>query len=234
MNAFRLLSCITIITPMIVSSEEILVRTPYGDNIAIEVETEQSFSEVIEQIETIVETAEPTEKTSTFKWILDFMVGKDTSLSTSKHTSPRDYYRGPTSSERDDINYLIKTLATSSWTSMLGAKSSLETAGDHIENLHPLRFLTILFTDPKLQSGVHAIRDRKKIWKEFSSGLVSSLDQENRADNLKPEYIEDFAKNVKLDISVIRSPLQQKRWSDFIDILITRIPREGDPGRYDM
>lgn len=234
MKAFRLLTYIAIVAPMIASSEEVLVRTPSGDSITIDIETEQAFSEVIEQIEVIVNGTEQVENTSTFKWILDFMTGSDTSMSTSAHAKPRDYYRPVTTSERDDINYLIKTLATGSWTSLLGAKSSLETAGDHIDNLHPLRFLTILFTDSKLQSGVHAIRDRKKIWKEFSSGLTSSLDQENKADNLKMEHIEDFAKNVKLDVALIRTPLQQKRWSDFIDILLTKIPREGDPGRYDM
>jgi hypothetical protein len=234
MNAFKLLTCIAFLSSITVFGDEIIVRTPSGESLVIEVEGEQTFSDVIQHIESQVNTIDPQESPRSFQWFIDFMNPSEPSAAVNSNATPRDYYKPVTQSERRDIDYVVRTLSTASWTSLLGAKSSLETAGDHIDNLHPLRFLSILFSDSKLKSGVHAIRDRKKIWKEFSSGIIDSLEQENKANNIKAEYVDDFAKLVKIDPAIIRGPIQNKQWDDLLELLIARIPRDGDTGRYDM
>lgn len=146
----------------------------------------------------------------------------------------REYSRQTTVKEKEDIRYIVTSLANSSWTTLLKLRSSLKRAGERVDHLHPFRFLMCIFKDEEMKAGVHSIRDKKKIWKGFTDGLYVTLDKEASRGNLKLDYIQDFADSFKLDFSLINKPIQEKQWEELVDILIQNLPREGDPSRYDM
>lgn len=154
-----------------------------------------------------------------------------------KGGNARNYYKPVSPSEQKDIRYIVTTLAQNTLASITSSRSSLKKAGDRIDRVHPLRFLSVVFSDEELKAGIHAIRDRNgfgKIWDEFSSGLIGSLREEAAAQNLTVEIIQDFANTIGINVHLILAPIQESRWKDFINILIDSVPRANDPNRYNM
>ena len=152
----------------------------------------------------------------------------------SKKPVWRDYSVSVTKQEKKDMAYIITTLANDNLISVGVSKSSLKKAGDRIDHLHPFRFLITVFADEELKAGIHAIRDRGGwIWEGFIDGLTGSIEQEAAGGNLL-QFTTDFAKKVKIQPSLIQPSLEKGKWSEFVDVLIDKIPREIDPNRYDM
>jgi glycyl-tRNA synthetase beta subunit len=147
---------------------------------------------------------------------------------------PRDYYAHVSTEEKADIAYIVRTLANTSLIKILNHKSSLESAGQRVEHLHPLRFLQVIFTDEELKACMLNLQGKSWVWSDFLEGITSSLTKEAAADNLKQEHIKDFAKRVNIDVKLINPPLKKRDWEKFVDILIENVPREGNPDRYDM
>ncbi len=151
---------------------------------------------------------------------------------TSKY---RHYYSYLTSEQKKDIYYLIKTLAWSSLIEIGRSTSSLKSTGKRIKPIHPLKFLAFIFNEEKLKVGMHAIRDRGGlVWRDFSTGLVDCLEEEAKRDNLKTEFVQDFAAHIQIDLSLILPLIQKSEWKKFINLLIDKIPRANDPNRYNM
>lgn len=157
---------------------------------------------------------------------------KNITLRTKK--MQRDYQTPVTKAEKKDLSYIIKALGFDSLPSLLKEKSSLKKAGERIEHIHPFRFLETVFKNEELKAGIHAIRDRGKwVWGDFVEGLTGSLNEEANRQNLM-QYTSDFAKNLRFSEERILPYLQQKKWTEFVNVLIDEIPREINPDRYDM
>lgn len=157
-----------------------------------------------------------------------------TSMLGAAETGKRNYAKPVTAEEKEDIRYIVTSLAQFSLVKLGLQKSSLTKAGDRIDHVHPLRFLMCVFTDEELKAGVQAIRDRKgKVWKDFSGGLFKSLTKESSEDNMKDAYILDFAYTLGIDPSQIKPIIEQQDWKKLIKELIALLPRTNDPG-YDL
>lgn len=215
-----------IITPVF-GEDSLLVKTTTGEVLTITVNAEDTFQEIMNQINNeFGDEASPLV-------ILDYSA--DAMEICKQASTTRNYSISITASQKEDIAYIVKTLASSSWTQLLKHKSSLKKAGDRVDNVHPLRFLAYIFTNEELKGGVHSIKSRGgKIWKEFFSGLESSLEQESQLNNMNDSIIQDFAKRVGVNASSITGAIQGHQWSTFMDILLQSIPRGGQPDRYDM
>lgn len=146
----------------------------------------------------------------------------------------RDYTQPVTDSEKKDIVYIITSMANKPLTKLFKMKSSLESAGDRINHVHPLRFLECVFTDEELKVGIRNIKGRGWVWSDFYGGLKDSLHEESLKDNMRDEFIADFCLNINIGIDIVNDAIQQRRWSDFLTLLIKHIPREGDHDRYDF
>ena len=146
----------------------------------------------------------------------------------------RDYQVSVSREEKEDIRFIVRTLAWKQVWEIWNQQDSLEKAGDRIKHLHPLRFCFVLFSDEELKAGVAAIRDRtKKIRDGFFDGITGSLKEEASRKNLLP-FVEDFAKKLNIEEKWIYPSLEKGQWKEFVNILIDKIPREKDPNRYDM
>jgi hypothetical protein len=146
----------------------------------------------------------------------------------------RNYHHIPSHSEQEDLAHIVRTLATSSWGKLLTMRSSLKKFGDRIDHLHPLRFWQFLFSSEEMKGYIHAMRDRKKIWKEFTSDCCDTLNEESERNNFRAEYIADFSNSLGVNASDIGNAIEQKKWNTFFDLLISQIPRQGDVNRYDQ
>lgn len=227
MNLYKLICFSVTAFGLIVSNiygDEVLVRMPSGENLSLEVDSSELFVDVMKRIEAQIQSENVESNTS---FVIDFHT-----LATVQPGS-RNYNAAVSASEKDDLRYIVTTLATASWPSLLAKKSSLKKAGDRIDHLHPLRFLRTVFNDEELNGCLHVIRDRSKVWKEFYSGLSDTLEKEASANNITDTMVADFAKSVKVNVKLISKPIKDHNWDGFIEILMEQIPRGGDPDRYD-
>jgi hypothetical protein len=153
---------------------------------------------------------------------------------TKKNGSFRYYYAPVSPQEKKEMRYVLTTLAQNSLANIASSKSSLKKAGDRFSHVHPLKFLSVVFTDEELKACIHAIRDRGWIWDEFLNGVIGSLKEETTSQNMRPEFIHDFASVVGINVSLILGAIQEERWKDLINILIDSIPRTNDYNRYNL
>lgn len=234
--------------PQTVLSKTLTLINSAGERACLEVGASDQFLDVLESIKGYYESCDSGLQASQDNKIEDsgaggipldasryhFEVSHAGITVRSKQAAWRDYAVAVTKQEKKEISYIISTLANDSLLSIGTSRSSLKKAGDRIDHLHPLRFLMAIFTDEKLKAGTHAIRDRGGwTWEGFIDGITGSLKEEGGRHNLLP-FVSDFAEKVKIDPSLILPSLEKGKWSEFVDLLIDKIPREIDPNRYDM
>jgi hypothetical protein len=147
----------------------------------------------------------------------------------------RDFFKPVTESEKKDLHFIMKTMATKSLTSLLKYKSQLEAAGERIDHIHPLRFLETVFSDEELKVYLHNIRKGNSWIKgEFFKGIKNSLQEEMNLGNLTDEMVFDFCFQFEIDPNLLLGHIHNHKWDDLIKTLIVHIPREGDSDRYDQ
>ncbi len=210
-------------------ASEVLINTEDGYTYVFDVDPEESLSMLQDRISALTENE-------------DFIVvvpsrGKKWALQATKNGGylgyPRDYTAEMTQQERDDIHFIVTSLADKSIITIAFIKGDLESAGDRIDHVHPLRFLKLVFTSDEMIVGIRNIRGRGWIWNQFIGGIKNSLATEMDIDNLKDEFILRFAQDVKVDVNRIYPSIHAQDWGGFIEILINEISRKGDYDRYD-
>jgi len=235
----------------LVDGKEIWVRAHDGEEFAVHIQPEESFCDVVDKIGLYMELS-PEERDFHLPQYeavaadysenhqdvcLDYMVAGLNIKSMGKSVAPvniRDYNIPPTQKERDMIAYIVTTLSYKKLTTVLKEKSTLETYGDKIDNLHPFRFCEVIFTDEKLKAAVANLKGKAFVWPRFKKGLFDTLTAESKKQNLKLPAINDFAKKVGINSELIIPSLNKGNWDEFLDILIEKVPREGNPGKYNM
>lgn len=215
-----------ILTCFSLEGKELVVRTPEGDSFILHVQPHDNCDEILTLLETHLGESD---------YFIDFKkTTKVSNYKAVKQTTPRNYALAVTSKEKEDIAFIVNTLGMSSLLSVAKNKSALKKAGDRIDGIHPLRFLMCVFTDEKMKVSMDAMQKRNWIWDEFVGGLFNSLNQESSRDNMKPEFIADFANTVGIAIDLVNPPITKKQWAVLIKTLIQNIPRKTDSGRYDI
>lgn len=212
--AFALLSS------LLLNGEQLIVYPDEGEPFIIEVEPEDSVRELFAQIG---------EKTAYASFLnLPSNIAKSASI------TQRDYLQLVSKDEREDISFIVNTLGMGSVTKIAKNKSSLKNAGNRVNHVHPLRFLQTVFQDDRMKASMQALQKRSLMWDEFISGLKKSLQEEMTKDNLRIEYVQDFAVSLNLSLDQLYPYVQQERWEPFVKTLIQLMPRNDDADRYDM
>lgn len=236
-----LLSCLVLTS---LTCEEVFVRTASGDNVTVDIDPQASFSEVVTQIESYLYDIEPnydsyyavaqesnsTRERTGFRFLLDYLMGPEK----KGHQTSRNYHAGVSKYQGEMISYIVISLATEDWWTLLKDKSSLEKAGDVTDDVHPLNFFAYICKDPDLTGALHSIHERKgKVWDKFYSGFSKSFNEEKANNNLPMQFIEDFANRVRyVDAKAIANYLKKGDYENFIKVLINNVPRSDKYLRY--
>lgn len=207
------------------TGQEVIIRSPSGEPIVIEVNKHDNFLDTIELLKSHFGTEN--------EYILDFNPFSSVAKKSGSTTTPfRDYLAPITSSQRSDIKYILTSLGLGSLIKIAKETSSLRKAGKRVEYVHPLRFLTVVFTDEEMKASMHGLYGRTWVWDEFFGGLRDSFDCETDRNNMKPEFISDFAATVGINPDLIYPSINSRQWNQMIGILVDNIPRKTDARRY--
>lgn len=213
---------------MSLAAQEVVVRSPEGEPLILEVEQGDTFLGTIELLRSTFGT--------TGEFFLDFQGAIPTFIgkSVGKTTPFRDYHENLSSGKKEDIRYIVKTLGMGSLVKIAKESPALRKAGKRVEYVHPLLFLIHAFADEELKASMCAMHGRSWVWEEFFGGLRDSFECESHRDNLKPEFIIDFASKVGVSIDLITPSIHSRQWPQLLKILVDNIPRSKKSGRYDM
>lgn len=148
---------------------------------------------------------------------------------TPKNTK-RDYKAGASQQDKDDIYFIVKTLANADPITLARKSSELNSAGDRIDAVHPLNFLATVFTNEELKVCIRNLKGNSLVWKKFRDPLVDTLKEEHAQNNVVV-FADDFASRLSVNSSVFIEPMQSAQWEKFIDALIKGVPRLGQTDR---
>lgn len=237
------LLCSLFPTLLPLSASQIAIQVSPEEHLLLEVSPEDSFLSVMESINyhmslSAIERGEDAEINNPFHLHVDFQdtefFAKASKSSHAPKMGPRNYNVSLTQSEKDDISFILRTLANNSLVKIASMKGTIKKVGGRIDRLHPFRFLSHIFTTEELKVCIRNIQGKSWVWTDFLGGIIGSLKEEYKLGNLKQGFVVDFANQIKIDPNRILSHIEQQRWHEFINVLIDSVPREGNPNRYDI
>ncbi len=240
-----LLLSILMLMPFMGYAEEILVRTPNGDCHQLQVTPQTTVADLHQHILSLMDEQERallenpafSEGEDGQEVMIDLFLDYSLLQGQYPHRAAvinRSYEAGLTDKNREDIAFVVNTLGYNNWIAILRKKGKLDATKTRLITVHPFRFLECIFADERLKVGARNIRKSGgPIWSGFMDGVIEGCGEESAKGNLN-QYIDQFAKSVKIDPVHIRDKVEAKNWYGLVEALIKYIPREGDTNRYDM
>ena len=213
-----------------IGAQELVINTSSGIDYFLEIQPEDSFEGVIKTMRSL-EINDSSKDLFVSLNIQNNRIEAKTKVVTN---APRDYFKPLSSKDKENITYLLTTLGYQSILKISSKRSSLEKVGDQIETIHPLQFFKFVFSNDELIVAMRNIKSRAWIWKDFIGRILESLNMEMTSGNLTESQIQDFLSAVKIDPSLVHTPIQSREWHAFVDNLILHVPRNNDSNRYDM
>lgn len=229
-------------------SQEFLVENPYGEDLIISFDEDQTIEEIKPQIE--MQSGIPSSDITLFyegRHLEDKETQKDfvpriftlamKNEKFEKYNSvgyARNYWAPLTAAEVGEIRFIITTLANTSLPALAFQRGKLERAGDNISHVHPLKFLYAIFSDEEMKVGIRNVKKKSIVWREFSDDTSKSLNDEANLGNIKADHLADFAKSLGIEQKWVTDPANKRDWNKLYDNLINKVKRKGDSDRYDF
>lgn len=124
-----------------------------------------------------------------------------------------------TENDKKIVAQIITTMASNNKFSLLMKKGDLEALGSEIDHLHPLKFLSAIFTQPSLKVPMYEIFDDKFKKDGFLGGLAPGLTRDANEGKLM-QYVNDFSAEVKADPEKIKEFFRTQKWEMMVRYLI--------------
>jgi len=121
--------------------------------------------------------------------------------------------------DRAHVSEIITILSENGKLSLLFKKNHLKELGSQINHLHPLKFLSAIFSNPDLKARMGDIFQDYFKRNGFIDELSGSLTKSSNSGELN-HYIESFAKDVNVGVEEIRPYFLNQDWEGLIDYLI--------------
>jgi hypothetical protein len=136
-------------------------------------------------------------------------------------TKGSDTYEGLicTESDKANIGEIVTILAENGKLSLLLKSSYLKQLGAQIAHVHPMKFLTTIFTNPQLKLGMNEIFDDYFKRNGFMDGLGPSLTKEADKNKLD-RFLADFAKELGIALEPMKVYFQSRDWEGLVYFLM--------------
>jgi hypothetical protein len=124
-----------------------------------------------------------------------------------------------TEAEAQIIYEIVDTMANNNVLTLLTKKSAMEKKGNKIHHVHPIRFLSTVFTNNYLKRCMAEIMDSYFKWDGFMSGISIRLEEESDRNNML-QYVPSFSQAVKANPDQVRLYVQKREWEKLVKYLI--------------
>lgn len=227
MNALPyLLATLSTLLPLI--GEEIVVLSPSGEPLVIEIDENDRFLDTVDMLRNYFNTDGQ-------DYLVNFNHASPSNITrASQNIKMRNYYAKLTSKQQADMRYIMKILGTGSLIKIAKERSSLTEKGKSLEEIHPLTFALVIFIDEELKAYMHGLYGRTWVWSEFWDDWYNSFVTESGRDNMKPEFVYDFCSKLGISVDLIMPLVTNRQWNQLIKTLVDKIPRNSNAKRYEM
>lgn len=147
-------------------------------------------------------------------------IGTAQQSATPREQGQCSYFSAIKDCEREDIHFILKTLATKNPLSLGLMQTNLTAAGARIAHIHTLRFLLTIFLDPELNDYIHTTQTKTVVWNSFISPLKTSLTDAVSKGDMKDEYIVHFSQQLQLPYDQVANLAATQKWDDLINLLL--------------
>ncbi|HSX10748.1 MAG TPA: hypothetical protein VLF94_03410 [Chlamydiales bacterium] len=117
------------------------------------------------------------------------------------------------------IREIISSMAETSLVGLYFKETHLKALGDQINEVHPLKFLSVIFTDPYLKTCMTVIWDSNIKRGHFLEGLGGHLDRELAKGKLY-SHLEAFGQDVGVPHEQMRPYFDARDWENFVVFLM--------------
>jgi hypothetical protein len=117
------------------------------------------------------------------------------------------------------IQELISTMAETNLVALYFKENHMKALGDRVNEVHPLKFLAVIFSNSYLKSCMNVIWDSTIKRNEFVNGLAGSLNREMEKGRLYV-HLEAFAADVNLPHETVRPFFDAQDWGNLVLFLI--------------
>ncbi len=124
-----------------------------------------------------------------------------------------------TEQDKANIYEIITTMAENGKISLLLKQGHLKALGAQINHVHPLKFLTSIFTNPRLKFCMFDLFDDYFKRNGFMDGLAPSLEKEAERGKLI-NYLNDFSIEMNIPADDVRPYFLSRDWENFVRFLM--------------
>ena len=117
------------------------------------------------------------------------------------------------------IHELISTMAETNLVALYFKENHLKALGDRISEVHPLKFLAVIFSNPYLKSCMNVIWDSNIKRGEFLEGLGGSLSREMEKGKLHM-HVEPFGADLTIPHETLRPFFDAQDWGNLVLFLM--------------
>lgn len=217
-------------------ADPVVLENSAGESYLTEISLDSSFHDVMKQLNYSLSLVENHSQNAERKRIDPAgvqVIVQDNTVVAKAVASPRNYHIPLSASEAADLAYIITTLANRNLIMIKASEKDLKTAGNRIDHIHPLNFLSGIFTNQELIACMSVLRERSWVWKGYLKGLSTSMEEEMARNNVL-QFVQDFANRVHVDASLLIPPIKAGKWEKLVDILIKNVPRDQRSGSYNL
>lgn len=125
-----------------------------------------------------------------------------------------------TAEDAQKIHHLISTMGEHGKLDLLvNYQKELRQIGRDIDHVHPLKFLSVILSDPYLKSCMKKIHSDYFKWSTLIDGLAGKLTI-NAKQNKLSIFLNDFAKSINISPDSIQGFVEKQKWEDMTIYLI--------------
>jgi hypothetical protein len=124
-----------------------------------------------------------------------------------------------TEQDRANIYDIISTIAKNNKLTLLLKQGYLNSLGAQISHVHPLKFLSTIFTNPELAEGMQDVFEDYFKRSHFMGGLQPHLDREAAKDKLEI-FLPDFAAETQISLEKLRVCVREHNWEGIVRLLL--------------
>lgn len=124
-----------------------------------------------------------------------------------------------TEQDKADIYEIITLMADNGKISLLFKKGYIEDLGDHIQHVHPLKFLSTIVTNPRLNVCLDEIFDDYFKRNGFMDGIGPRLTKEAERGHLN-QYIGNFSEEVGVPHDNLMKFFKNQDWEGLVRFFI--------------
>jgi len=132
--------------------------------------------------------------------------------------------------DKNCIKFIVENLATKGKSELLMMSYKLSAQGNKINDVHPLKFMSYVFSEKKIKNDYLPLILSDKFKKmSFMSGLSKKLEKVNNDNLLKP-YLVEFMNSSKIPLSKknkLESLIDEKKWHDFFSFALKNSKRSS-------